>query len=127
VQGPAGQQGPAGAAGANLITVALGNQAAGFTLDLNSTTDVYSVHLIFGPGIWNIIAPTTGRRTVRVDVTSATGTYALLLSSTAAVTWGEGRVDDLIPPAGTGVSRSYWVEADPLTLRLSAITYRPGS
>jgi len=126
--GPAGADGADGAPGADgadLIVTDLGS-VANAIVDLTLPTDVYLAHLT-GSGILSIELPETGARTVRLDVTSDTGAHFWLLSSVVSPSWAYGIADDMTPPAGVGVVRTYWIQATPTRLDLSAITYWPES
>ena len=127
-QGPAGPAGPPGADGADgadLVVQDLGAVSSA-TVDLTTATDVYLAQLT-GSGILTITLPASGARTVRLDVTSDTGAHSWLLSSAVSPSWAHGVADDLTPPAGSGVVRTYWIQATPSRLDLSAVTYWPES
>jgi hypothetical protein len=120
IQGPPGADGEPGA---SLILSELGDVGS-VALDLRSPPDVYSARLT-ASGILGITLPESGPRTVRLDVTSDDGSHGWLLSCLVAPSWVYGVADDLTPPAGTGVVRSYWLQATPTTLAISAVTYWP--
>jgi hypothetical protein len=126
--GPAGADGADGAPGADgadLIVTDLGSVSSA-AVDLTLPTDVYLAHMT-GSGILTITLPATGARTVRLDVTSDTGAHAWLISSAVSPSWAYGVADDMTPPAGVGVVRTYWIQATPTRLDLSAVTYWPES
>ena len=91
------------------------------TVDLSTTVEVYQMALT-ASGVLTIVQPTSGYRTVRLDVTSDTGARSWLISSIIAPSWARGIADDMTPPTGTGVVRSYWITGTPTTLSMSALT-----
>lgn len=125
IEGPPGPAGADGADGADLIVQDLGAVSSA-TVDLTTAADVYLAQLT-GSGILTITLPSSGARTVRLDVTSDTGAHSWLLSSAVSPSWAHGVADDLAPPAGTGVVRTYWIQATPSRLDLSSVTYWPES
>jgi hypothetical protein len=84
------------------------------SLDLSSaaTTDVHTARLI-DDGILSITLPASGIRVVRLDVTSDDGTHEWLLSSSVDPATPYAADLDLMPPAGAGVVRSYWITGAP--------------
>jgi hypothetical protein len=126
VKGDTGDTGAQGAAGTYAPSVvAHGDEPLGISLDLDDGHDIVTAHMT-GPtlpdvGEIEILPPTAGTASLRLDLTSDTGLHTWVLATTADVRWVWGAADDLTP--GVGETRRCYIECAPAVCTVACVGY----